>query len=144
MVMTTNKNRENLSVKQAITEAEKLLPGVPAPDDESDPRWQAIIEVGEYIETEPDEVWRFILKWGKHPCDDARMAVATCLLEELLGYNFKEYFPKVKEECKRSKLFIDTFKCCWALGQTDEQENLKAFKALKREYGDDFSSSGNL
>lgn len=138
MVMATRRNIRESLVRQAIADAEKMLPGVPASEDKADPRWQAIIEIGEYIETEPHEVWPFILKWGKHSSGDVRMAVATCLLEELLGYHFKEYFPKVKEACKRSKRFADTFCSCWQLGQTDEPENLKAFKALKREFGADF------
>ena len=51
--MATRKKLDESSVQQAIRDAEKLLPGVPAPDGEPDPRWQAIIKVGEYIETEP-------------------------------------------------------------------------------------------
>ena len=85
LVMENKENPEKSPVQQAIIEAEKLLPSVPAPDGEADLRWQAIIEVGEYIETEPHEVWPFILKWGKHPSEDLRMAVATCLLEHLLA-----------------------------------------------------------
>ena len=48
-----------MSVQQAIIAAEKLLPGIPAPDDDEDPRWQAIIAVAEYCETNPEEVWAF-------------------------------------------------------------------------------------
>lgn len=136
--MTINNNRENLSVKQAIKEAEKVLPGVPAPDDEDDPRWQAIIEVGEYIETEPNEVWRFILKWGKHPCDDVRTADATCLLEHLLEYHFWKYFRRVRNVCRQNKYFADTFLNCWQLGQAEEHKSSKAFIALKRELGAHF------
>ncbi len=36
----------------AIEKANSLLPGTPAPDGE-DPRWQAILEVGHYIESNP-------------------------------------------------------------------------------------------
>jgi hypothetical protein len=136
--MPTERNKVESSVQQAIAEAEKLLPGVPAPDNEPDPRWQAIIEVGEYIETEPHEVWPFILKWGKHPSDDVRMAVATCLLEHLLEYHFDDFFPKVKRICRRSGYFADTFLSCSQFGQAEDPENSKAFKALKRKLGVDF------
>ena len=61
------------------------------------------------------------------------MAVATCLLEELLAYNFKEYFPKVKEACRRSKNFVFTFKMCAQFGQSEEPENSKAYKAFESE-----------
>jgi hypothetical protein len=132
--MEIKENPRKSSVQQAIIDAERLLPGVPAPDDEPDPRWQAIIEIGEYIETKPHEVWSFILKWGKHPSDDIRLAVATCLLEHLLEHHFKEYFPKVKEACNRSKRFADTFCSCSQFGHAEERDNSKAFKALQIEF----------
>jgi hypothetical protein len=132
--MKANTNPEELSMQQAIDEAEKILPGVRAPEgDYNDPRWQSIIAVGEYIETNPHEVWQFILKWGKYPDSDIRMAVSTCLLEHLLEYHFKEYFPLVKIECKNSKLFADTFQSCSAFGQTEEPDNFADFKALQDE-----------
>ena len=132
--MNTENNPKGLSVQQVINDAEKVLPGTKAPDDDyNDPRWQSIIAVGEYIETDPNEVWQFILKWGKHPEPDIRMAVATCLLEHLLEYHFNEYFLLVKKECKHSKRFADTFQSCWAFGQTEEPENIAAFKALQDE-----------
>ena len=131
--MENKENPEKSPVQQAIIEAEKLLPSVPAPDGEADLRWQAIIEVGEYIETEPHEVWPFILKWGKHPSEDLRMAVATCLLEHLLADHFDDFFPKVSEVCKRSKRFAFTFKMCAQFGQAELPENSRAFIALTNE-----------
>ena len=56
-----------------------------------DPRWQAIIAVGEYVQTEPEAVWRFIRRWGGHPQEDLRDAMAdvfgirpkiTCVVRE--------------------------------------------------------------
>ena len=44
------------TVHEAIEAAERLLPGVAAPDGELDPRWQAIIEVEGFIETDPEEI----------------------------------------------------------------------------------------
>ena len=131
--MAIKKKPGTKSVQQTIRDAEKLLPGVPAPDDEPDPRWQAIIAVGEYIETNPREVWRFIRKWGKHPSSDLRMAIATCLLEHLLEYHFDKYFPLVRQACIYSKRFADTFQSCSPFGQAEEPRNLKNFKALQRE-----------
>ena len=50
-----------MSVNDAIREADALLPGQPL-DAGEDPRWQAIMAIGEYIESEPGPVWEFIRK----------------------------------------------------------------------------------
>ena len=89
-----------MDVREAIRNAERLLPGEPV-DEGQDPRWQAIITVGEYIETEPEALWSFIRRWGSHPQEDLRDAVAACLLEHLLEYHFALYFPQV-EKCARA------------------------------------------
>jgi hypothetical protein len=39
---------QSMTVRQAILEAEAILPGRAAPEGESDPRWQAIIAVSEF------------------------------------------------------------------------------------------------
>jgi hypothetical protein len=121
------------SVQQAISNAEKLLPGVAVPEDEIDPRWQAIIDVGGYIQSDPDEVWNFILKWGKHPSEDLRAAISTCLLEHLLEFHFNKFFPMVREICYKNKLFADTFSRCSQFGQAKLHKNSVAFIALQDE-----------
>jgi hypothetical protein len=40
----------------AIRRASAILPGRPASDAEIDPRWQAVIAVGEFVEAEPEAV----------------------------------------------------------------------------------------
>ena len=77
------------SVQEAIGEAELLLPGVPADEDEPDPRWHAIIHVAEFLETDPEEVWAFACRWGTHEQEDLRGAIATCILEHLLDFDFE-------------------------------------------------------
>jgi hypothetical protein len=119
------------TIKQAILNAEKLLPGIPAHEGDVDSRWQAIIEIGEYIDTEPDEVWLFIRKWGMHSNEDVRAAIATCLLEHLLENHFTEFFPEVRKACQKSKRFASTFNLCSQFGQTEQPENLKVFNELK-------------
>jgi len=120
------------TIKKAIENAERVLERNAAPVEEGfDPNWQTIITVGEYIECEPHEVWRFIRKWGEYPDKDIRMAVATCLLEHLLEYHFEEFFSLVKKACEESRLFADTFSMCSEFGQTEQRENLKLFKALQ-------------
>ena len=66
-------------------------------DEDNDCRWQALIVVGEFIETQPEEVWRVVRKYGASPDEDMREAVACVLLEHLLEYHFKAYFPRVEE-----------------------------------------------
>jgi hypothetical protein len=118
-------------VERAIKNAERLLPGTPAPEGNPDSRWKAIIKVGEYIETNPEEVWLFIRKWSTHPSEDLRMAISTCLLEHLLEYHFDMYFPKVKKACYQSKRFASTFSSCSKFGQAKFPENSKLFNELK-------------
>jgi hypothetical protein len=77
-------------VEEAIVAAEAILPGHPAAEGGTDPRWQAIIAVSEFIEDHPEPVWSFIVRWGSSPDDDLRMAVATCLLERLLEFHFDD------------------------------------------------------
>jgi hypothetical protein len=119
------------AIKKAIENAERLLPGIPVREDEIDPRWQAIIKVGEYIQTEPKHVWLFISKWGSHPNEDIRSAVATCLLEHLLEYHFKEFFLLVKDACQKSKRFASTYNMCAQFGEAEHPESAKVFTELK-------------
>ena len=120
-----------MRIAEAIREADALLPGKPI-DEGRDPRWQAIIAVGEYIESEPEAIWAFIRRWGKHPQEDLRVAIATCLLEHLLEYHFADYFPRVEEFVRADPLFGDTFQTCSRFGQSTEPANSVKFDALKR------------
>lgn len=78
-----------MTVDQAIRDAELVLPGEPVAEG-TDPRWQAIIAVGGFIDTAPEPVWSFIRRWGRSPDADLRDAVATCLLEHLLEHLAKD------------------------------------------------------
>jgi len=119
-------------VLTAIAFAETLLPGEAAPDGENDPRWQAIIKVSEFIPTAPEPIWRFIVRWGAHPDDDLRTAIATCLLEHFLGKHFEAYFALVEQRANENGLFADMFCGCWKYGQAEEPDNAVRFDALKR------------
>jgi hypothetical protein len=123
------------AVHDVIAAAERILPGKEAPEGELDPRWQAIIEVGEFIETAPEEVWAFILRWGSHPDEDLRAAIATCLLEHLLDADFERFFPLVEERTLQEPLFADTFTKCWKFGQSRVPHNTARFDALRRRLG---------
>jgi hypothetical protein len=125
-----------VDVAEAIRVAEALLPGVPI-DERQDPRWQAIIEVSEYIWSGPEEaveaVWQFIRRWGVHPQEDLRDAVATCLLEHLLQHHFAAYFPQVEELALADPLFGYTFERCWQFGQALEPGNAERFVGLREQ-----------
>ena len=103
-----------ISVKRAIANAERILPGVPAVEGKRDRRWQAIICVGQFIQTHPEEVWTFTRKWAKHPQWDLRAAIACCLLEHLIEEHFDLLFPKVEAECRTSPRFASTYRICCA------------------------------
>jgi hypothetical protein len=128
--MATARKPSRTRVEVAIERAERILPGWPAPEGERDPRWQAIIKVGECIESHPLEVWRFAREWGAHANEDLRMAVATCLVEHLLEYDFDQIIPLVEQACGQSKRFADTVSSCWEFGQTKTPKNQKRFRRL--------------
>lgn len=121
-----------MTVEQTIAKAEKILPGTPAPEGQRDPRWQAIIKVGRFIKSDPEPVWAFALKWGRHPNGDLRMAIATCLLEHLLGHHFDLIFPRVEVAVKRSRRFADTFCSCRKFDQSEEPANARRMDRLQR------------
>lgn len=120
------------TIRDTIHEAEAILSGgAPSPEGKMDARWQAVIALEEFIETNPQEVWQFIRKWGSHKDDDIRSAIATCLLEHLLEFDFETYFPKVEIEVKESILFEDMFCSCSKFGQAEEPVNAKRFDRLQ-------------
>jgi hypothetical protein len=119
-----------MGVRQAIRKAEALLPGERV-EEGTDPRWQAIMSVGDYIESEPEAVWQFIRRWGGHPQEDLRLAVACVLLEHLLEYHFAAYYPQVEQLAITEPLFGDMFLVCWCLGQAKEPGNVERFQTLR-------------
>jgi len=89
-------------------------------DTNNDCRWQALIVVGESVESNPAAVWDVICQHGESPDEDLRTGVATVLLEHLLEYHFDEYFPLLKERIEAgSGMLRDTLRRCWAFGQAE-------------------------
>jgi hypothetical protein len=119
-----------MTVQEAITAAEQLLPGRAAPDGAVDTRWQAIIAVGEFVEQEPNAIWPFVLRWGSHEDDDVRAAVASCLLEHLLEHHFDLVFPRVEEAARSNKWFGNTTTRCWKFGQAEDPRCAQLFDRL--------------
>jgi len=122
-----------MKVEEAIAKAEELLPGQAAPEGEVDPRWQAIIVVGEFIERDPEAIWPFILRWGSHEDEDLRTAIATCLLEHLLEHHFDPMFPRVETAARSNPNFAKTVLGCWKFGQAKDPERADRFDRLRSE-----------
>jgi GNAT superfamily N-acetyltransferase len=102
-----------MTVRETIRHAERLLPGAPAPEGMPDARWQAIIGVGEFVESEPATVWRFVERWGAHEDTDLRTALATCVLEHLIQHHGDTILPLARAAADKDPLFADTLRRCW-------------------------------
>jgi hypothetical protein len=124
---------QSSTLRNAIRRAERILPGTAAPEGERDPRWQAIIRVGEFVETHPEDVWLFTLRWAKHAQQDLRMAVATCLLEHLLEHHFDLMFPRVREAAGKSVRFAETLSWCSEFGEASLPRNAARLQRLLQE-----------
>ena len=122
-----------MTVHETVSHAESLLPGSPAPEGQPDARWQAIFDVSEFIDTNPDEVLAFALRWGSHANEDVRAAISCCILEHLLERHFLKIFPKVEETVRSDALFAETFRLCFKLGQAGLPENAARFERLRSE-----------
>jgi hypothetical protein len=132
-----------VSLAEAIKQANRLLPGEPAPPGEQDPRWQAIIEIGEYVESDPDGVWRFVRQWGSYPQDDLRDAIATCLLEHLLEHHFNRVIARIEEWARRDPAFGNTLSRCWKMGNAERPANARRLDALLRDLGAGLNGPGH-
>jgi uncharacterized protein (DUF433 family) len=119
------------NVHYAIQAAEALLPGKPVPEGEEDPRWQAIMKIEDFVETEPEAIWPFVLKWGSLPDEpDLSAAIAVLLVERLLQYHFDLIFPRVAAAARSNSSFASTFAKSWKLGQAQEFTRAKQYEEL--------------
>jgi hypothetical protein len=91
--------------------------------------------VGKFVRTEPEALWEFVERWGKHPSEDLRMAIATCLLEHLLEYHFNLLFPRVERLARTSNRFAETLNWCYKFGQAEEKRNSARLDRLLKERG---------
>jgi hypothetical protein len=121
-----------MTVHKAIKRAEAILPGVAAPEGETDERWQRIIDIGMYIESDPEPIWNFVARWGNHEDEDLRMAIGTCLLEHLLQAHFDAIFPRVEQLATVNPHFAHTFLICRKMGQAELPSNQARWDSLVR------------
>ena len=102
-----------MNIYTAIRKAEEILPGRHAKEGKKDKRWQAIIKIGEFIPYNSEEVKDFIIKWGSNPQADLQAAIATCLLEHILEYEYSKYLPIFRSHASKNKNFASTFSMAW-------------------------------
>jgi hypothetical protein len=122
-----------VTVQEAIATAEQILPGRAAPEGTEDSRWQAVIEIGNFVAQEPETIWPFVLKWGSHEDEDLRTAIATCLLEHLLEHHFDLLFPRVETAARSNAWFADTTGMCGKFGEAEEPARAARFDRLRSE-----------
>jgi hypothetical protein len=122
-----------MTLSEAIAAAEALMPARVNEVSALDPRWQAIIEVAEFIPSDPEEVWLFAARWGCSEDADLRTAIATCLVEHLLEHHFELLFPRVAELARSDAKFADTLSLCSEFGQSATQSNSAKLRRLKGE-----------
>jgi hypothetical protein len=119
-----------LTLASALRRANAIHSGAARTGAKIDPRWQAIIAIGEFVETEPEAVWEFCARWGKHASADLRSAIATCLLEHLLEHHFDLIFPRVERLATSSRRFADTLDRCGRFGQATRPRNSERLDRL--------------
>jgi len=122
-----------MTVLEALENAERLLPGIAAPEGAEDTRWQAVLEVARFVPSEPEPIWPFVLKWGSHEDEDVRAAIATCLLEDLLQYHFDLIIPRVESAARSDVWFAKTTAMCWKFGEAAEPARAARFDRLVSE-----------
>ena len=119
-----------MDVESAIKVAEGLLPGRGPIVHERDPRWLALLGIRRHVGAEPEAVWEFVSRWGAAGEATLRHALAVCLLQELLGLHFMQYFTRVDERVREEHLFADTFRRSAKQGQSLLPAQAAAFDEL--------------
>jgi hypothetical protein len=124
------------SVHDAIAEAERILPGCEAKSGEC-PRWQAIIAVGEFIESDPIPVCDFALKWARRRGRDLQSAIYCCLTEHLLEHHFDLVLPRMREaardDARIAAHLIGACQSPFKFGQAEKPANIRRLKRLDSE-----------
>lgn len=95
-------------------------------------RWQAASALGEFSASDPERIWPLVVKHGSRRHADARMAIATSVLEHILENHFDAFFPRVAAIARSSLWFHHTFSSCWQLGQAKLPRNARRWRRLKR------------
>jgi len=100
-----------MSILEAISHAESLLT-IQSVATGPDPRWQAIIEVGEHINESPQEVWHFIRRARVDADEDLEVALTTVLLEHLVERH-EEFRRKARDLAETDIQMKRMLESCW-------------------------------
>ncbi len=100
-----------MNVDAAIDRVRATL-ACPFAERDEDPRWQAVIDLGEYLQSEPERIWSFIEELHEPQDEDLRSALATCLLEHLTE-EYPTYRAKAEHLAARSPEFRQMLEMCW-------------------------------
>jgi hypothetical protein len=124
------------TVHDAIAAAERILPGREAKTG-NDPRWQAIIDVGEFIASDPIPVCDFAMKWARRRGHDLQTAIFCCLTEHLIANHFDLVLPRMREAARENTRvaahLIGTWKSPFKFGQAKKPANIRRLKRLDDE-----------
>ncbi len=82
-------------------------------DSDNNCRWQALIVVGEFIETHPDDVWPLVEHYGQFGDEDMKAGVACVLLEHLLEHHRRRFRPRAERLASKSPKFKRVLDMCW-------------------------------
>jgi len=98
--------------------------------------WKAASQLADYFHSDPQVVWRLVAKWGCSKNEDTRMAIACCVLEEMLCNRFEDTFPLVKQLAIENREFAHTFCNCWGVESMESKDpvNAKRWRALQRRF----------
>src|SRR5262245_969871 len=99
----------NAALRHAIARPNAVLPGREAPPGKRDPRWQAIIRVGRFIESHPEPVCDFAMRWARRRGRDLGSAIYCCLIEHLLEHHFDLVFPIMRKAALENRRVAQHF-----------------------------------
>jgi hypothetical protein len=85
--------------------------------------------VKEVMWSEPELVWPFILRWGRHRTWDLRAAVGCVLLEHLVEWHGDEFFPRVRAAARENWRFANTVSICSDFGPLRQRRRLARLKS---------------
>jgi len=80
-------------------------------------RWQAVIVVGEFIDTEPEKVWNTLLANVSTNSSDLASALATVLLEHMLEKQYSFTVRRLRSELRSGNWrWARLLEECWLFG----------------------------
>jgi hypothetical protein len=84
--------------------------------------------VSELLRDDPESIWPFTVRWGSHPDEDLRMAIATCVLEHLLERHFDRFIERVEAAAWASPEFAWTVQMCSKFLLTEKSGRAARFR----------------